>query len=109
MDRDVSVFETNIRLVGGLLSCFALTGDAMFRDKAREVAERLLPAFDTPTGVPRALVNLKTGHSKNYRWVSVEWMSSATLQESLLKFSNISHHSTNFDRSILLEKLHRKL
>ena len=67
---DVSVFETNIRFVGGLLSCYALTGDVMFRDKAEHVAERLLPAFQTPTGIPHALVNFKTGFSKNYAWAS---------------------------------------
>lgn len=56
-DTDLSVFETTIRFVGGLLSCYALTGDSMFRDKAAEVADALLPAFDTPTGLPYALIN----------------------------------------------------
>ena len=57
---ELSVFETNIRFVGGLLSCFALTGDPMFRDKAVHIAEKLLPAFNTPTGIPNALVNIAT-------------------------------------------------
>lgn len=59
----MSVFETNIRFVGGLLTCYSLTGDVMFRDKAEHIAEKLLPAFQTPTGIPNALVNLKTGVS----------------------------------------------
>lgn len=59
--NDVSVFETNIRFVGGLLSCYALTGDVMFRDKAQKIADKLLPAFQTPTGIPYAIVNFKTG------------------------------------------------
>lgn len=67
---DVSVFEVNIRFVGGLLACFALTGDVMFRDKAQEIANKLLPAFDSPTKIPYALVNFKTGFSKNYGWAS---------------------------------------
>ncbi|XP_055693255.1 mannosyl-oligosaccharide alpha-1,2-mannosidase IA isoform X2 [Lutzomyia longipalpis] len=67
---DISVFETNIRFVGGLLSCYALTGDPLFKDKAAYVADKLLPAFQTPTGIPLALVNLKTGMSKNYGWAS---------------------------------------
>lgn len=58
---DVSVFEVNIRFVGGLLACYALTGDVLFRDKAQEIADKLLPAFQTPTGIPNALVNFKTG------------------------------------------------
>jgi len=67
---EMSVFETNIRFVGGLLSCFALTGDVIFREKAYHIAEKLLPAFDTPTGIPHALVNIGTGRSKNYAWAS---------------------------------------
>ncbi|KAK9874993.1 hypothetical protein WA026_005808 [Henosepilachna vigintioctopunctata] len=70
MPNDVSVFETNIRFVGGLLTCYALTGDIMFRDKAQQIAEKLLPAFQTPTGIPHAIVNFKTGTSKNYGWAS---------------------------------------
>ncbi len=45
-----SLFETTIRAVGGLLGAAAVSGDAMFVAKAAEVAERLLPAFDTATG-----------------------------------------------------------
>lgn len=58
---DVSVFETNIRFVGGLLACFALTGDVLFKEKAQQIADKLLPAFQTQTGIPNALVNFKTG------------------------------------------------
>lgn len=60
---DLSVFETNIRYVGGLLSLYAFTGDTLFKDKAKYVADKLLPAFQTPTGIPNALVNFKTGVS----------------------------------------------
>ncbi|XP_014244407.1 mannosyl-oligosaccharide alpha-1,2-mannosidase IA-like isoform X2 [Cimex lectularius] len=67
---DFSVFETNIRYVGGLLTCYSITGDVMFRDKAEYIAKKLLPAFETPTGIPNALINFKTGHSKNYAWAS---------------------------------------
>ena len=50
MSGDVSVFETNIRYLGGFLALFALTGDALFREKAKETADKLLPAFNSPTG-----------------------------------------------------------
>lgn len=59
----MSVFETNIRYVGGLLSAYAFTGDTLFKDKAQYVADKLLPAFQTPTGIPNALVNLRSGVS----------------------------------------------
>jgi Glycosyl hydrolase family 47 len=67
---DISVFETNIRYVGGLLAAFALTGDPIFKEKAQYVADKLLPAFQTPTGIPYALINFRTGSSKNYGWAS---------------------------------------
>ena len=61
MDGEVSVFETNIRLVGGLLSAHHACGDPVLLTKARDLADRLLPAFATPTGMPYRYVNLKTG------------------------------------------------
>ncbi|XP_068212905.1 mannosyl-oligosaccharide 1,2-alpha-mannosidase IA isoform X1 [Palaemon carinicauda] len=67
---EMSVFETNIRFVGGLLSVFALTGDALFRDRALHIARKLLPAFDTPTGIPYGLINVANGIAKNYAWAS---------------------------------------
>jgi len=70
MTGDVSVFETNIRYVGGLLTAYAFTGDSMFKDKAVHIVDKLLPAFKTPTGIPYALVNMQTGMSKNFGWAS---------------------------------------
>jgi mannosyl-oligosaccharide alpha-1,2-mannosidase len=46
----VSVFETNIRYAGGLLSAYSFTGDKVFMDKAVHIVDKMLPAFDTPTG-----------------------------------------------------------
>ena len=61
VDGEVSVFETSIRLIGGLLSAHHACGDAVLLAKARDLADRLLPAFATPTGMPYRFVNLKTG------------------------------------------------
>ena len=110
LDKNVSVFETNIRILGGLLSAHLLAVEHLsakppdVRDKmnmgkapsvvnnnnssnndnsnnsssinnddelwvynnellamAIDVAERLLPAFDTPTGLPYGTVNLRHG------------------------------------------------
>lgn len=90
VNSDISVFETNIRFVGGLLSCFALTGDTMFRDKAEEIARLLLPAFNTPKGIPHALINVKTGASKNYAWASSGGSILAELGTMHLEFSYLS-------------------
>lgn len=69
-DRDVSVFETNIRIIGGLLSSYDLTGDADVLELAESMASRLSAAFDTPSGVPRSFVNVKTGRAFGLPWTS---------------------------------------
>lgn len=70
INSDLSLFETVIRFVGGLLSCYALTNDPMFLSKARDIADKMLPAFDTQTGLPLSQVNPKTGEAHNYAWAS---------------------------------------
>jgi mannosidase alpha-like ER degradation enhancer 2 len=62
-DRDVDVkhFEIVIRLLGGLLSSYELTGDERLLKLADDLGRRLLPAFDSPTGLPYVFVNLRTG------------------------------------------------
>lgn len=64
VDGEASVFETSIRLVGGLLSAHYACGDPVLLAKARDLADRLLPAFDTPTGMPYRFVNLATGATR---------------------------------------------
>ncbi|WP_396595493.1 glycoside hydrolase family 47 protein [Brevundimonas sp. R86498] len=62
IDGDIQVFEANIRLVGGLLSAHLACGDPVLLDKARDLADRLLKAFDaSPHGLPYRYVNLRTG------------------------------------------------
>ncbi|KAM7305706.1 ER degradation-enhancing alpha-mannosidase-like protein 3 isoform X2 [Ixodes scapularis] len=72
-DIVVSVFEANIRMVGGLLSGHILAsylqehhgrldwyrGDLLLM--AKELGYRLLPAFNTSTGVPHPRINLRLG------------------------------------------------
>ncbi|MEV6208494.1 glycoside hydrolase family 47 protein [Kitasatospora sp. NPDC051914] len=61
-DADVQVFETIIRLVGGLVAGYLCTGRQPLLDRCRELADRLLPAFTrSPTGMPYRYVNLRTG------------------------------------------------
>ncbi|PNF23714.1 ER degradation-enhancing alpha-mannosidase-like protein 2 [Cryptotermes secundus] len=70
---NVSVFETNIRIIGGLLSAHLLSyraGVAVQKgwpcngpllQLAEDVARRLIAAFDTTTGMPYGTVNLRHG------------------------------------------------
>ncbi|KAM2268170.1 hypothetical protein ACFX1S_046329 [Malus domestica] len=71
-DYEASVFETTIRVVGGLLSAYDLSEDKLFLDKAREIADRLLPAWDTPSGIPYNIINLAHGKPHNPSWTGGE-------------------------------------
>ena len=56
--KQMSFFETNIRMMGGLLSAHDLSGDRMFLDKALDLARRMLPGFNTKSGIPHAQIKL---------------------------------------------------
>jgi hypothetical protein len=74
-----SVFESTIRMMGGFLAAHHLeqknsgieatmdekgdnfTTNFYFLEKARELADKLKIAFDTPTGIPRTDVDFSTG------------------------------------------------
>jgi mannosidase alpha-like ER degradation enhancer 2 len=62
-DHDIYVrnFEVTIRLLGGLLSGYQLTGDKRLLNLAEDLGNRLLPVFNSPTGLPYVYVNLHTG------------------------------------------------
>ncbi|XP_075844334.1 ER degradation-enhancing alpha-mannosidase-like protein 3 isoform X3 [Microtus pennsylvanicus] len=78
LDNDVvvSVFETNIRVLGGLLGGHSLAimlkekGEYMqwYNDEllqmAKQLGYRLLPAFNTTSGLPYPRINLKFGIRK---------------------------------------------
>ena len=65
LDMEVQLFEVNIRLLGGLLSSYELTGDQRFLTLAAGLGKRLLPAFSSPTGMPYRFVNLRTGKTRD--------------------------------------------
>ncbi|XP_017112901.1 ER degradation-enhancing alpha-mannosidase-like protein 2 [Drosophila elegans] len=104
-DRDinVSVFETNIRIVGGLLSAHLLSKRAGIELEqgwpcqgpllrlAEDVARRLLPAFDTNTGMPYGTVNLRYGVPKGETSVTC----TAGVGTFLIEFGTLSRLTGN--------------
>ena len=76
-DHEVSTFETTIRMLGGLLSAHYLSttfpslapmtdddkgspGEDLYIEKATDLADRLLGAYESKSGIPYASVNLNT-------------------------------------------------
>lgn len=66
VDAPFQVFETNIRMLGGLLSGYHCTGERRLLELAVDLGDRLLVAFtESPTGIPYRFVNLRTAAVSN--------------------------------------------
>uniref|UniRef100_A0A6I8N827 alpha-1,2-Mannosidase n=1 Tax=Ornithorhynchus anatinus TaxID=9258 RepID=A0A6I8N827_ORNAN len=95
VNGEASLFEVNIRYVGGLLSAYYLTGHEIFRTKAIELGEKLLPAFNTPTGIPRGVINLGSGMSWSWGWASAGSSILAEFGSLHLEFVHLTELSGN--------------
>jgi len=101
-DRDIYVknFEVTIRLLGGLLSSYQLTADKRLLNLAEDLGNRLLPVFNSPTGLPYVYVNLRTGQTRDAVTNPAE---TGTL---LLEFGTLSKLTS---RPVFYEKAKRAL
>ncbi|KAK3356178.1 mannosyl-oligosaccharide 1,2-alpha-mannosidase [Neurospora tetraspora] len=117
-DQDVNTFETTIRMLGGLLSAYYLSteypnlapitdddigapGEDLYLEKARDLADRLMSAFDTPSGIPYASVNLGKfqglpSHADNGASSTAE---ATTLQLEFKYLANLTGEKDFWDRS----------
>ncbi|TWW66735.1 Endoplasmic reticulum mannosyl-oligosaccharide 1,2-alpha-mannosidase [Takifugu flavidus] len=77
-NTDVNLFETTIRVLGGLLSTYHLTGDQLFLDKAKDLGSRLMPAFNTPSKIPFSDVNIGKGTAHPPRWTTDSTLAEVT-------------------------------
>lgn len=90
-----STVQTTIRVLGGLLSVYHLSDeDPLYLEKAVELADRILPAFQTYIGLPLPMVNLgkKVGvFDKDLRGL----VSTAEVSTLQLEFRYLSHLTGN--------------
>lgn len=68
--RDINLFETTIRIMGGLLAAHGLSGEAVLLERARELADLMIMAFDSPTGLPYGTLDLGRKRAYNPTWQS---------------------------------------
>ncbi|KAJ9465808.1 Mannosyl-oligosaccharide 1 [Diplonema papillatum] len=70
IDVKASQFEFVIRVVGGLLSAYELSDEEYpeLLMKAKQVMNRLMPAYETSNGIPHASINLATAEHSNPLW-----------------------------------------
>jgi len=84
LDMEVQHFEVAIRILGGLISAQQLDGDRHFLELAIDLADRMLPAFRSNTGMPYRFVNLKT-HKTRCRFTNP-----AEIGTSILEYGTLS-------------------
>ena len=107
IDADVNIFETTIRMLGGLLSSYYLMDTTynntnysynnnntlksnIFLEKAIDLADRLIPAFNQSiTGIPYSSINLHSGHAKRNH-VDIGASSTAEFTTLQLEFKYLS-------------------
>ncbi|KAH9487353.1 Mannosyl-oligosaccharide 1,2-alpha-mannosidase [Psilocybe cubensis] len=103
-DRDghFNTFETTIRVLGGLLTAYHLSDeDPIFLEKAKDLADRMMPAFETPSGLPYSMVNLKLRKGvddPNYPYL-VSTAEASTLQLELRYLSFLTDDDTYWDKA----------
>lgn len=118
-DVVVSVFETNIRVLGGLLGAHSMavalkdSGKAMLwyqgelLPKAMDIADRLLGAFNTSTGIPYPKINLRYGINKPNSRVGHETDTcTACAGTMIMEFGALSRLT---GKSIYEEKAHKAM
>ena len=93
-DVYVQVFEVNIRILGGLLAIYDFTKNPKVLEKAIDFGNRLLPAFESPTGLPYHSVNLKTGKTSGDKGEGKgEIVNVAQAATYLMEFGILSYYS----------------
>lgn len=120
---EVNLFEVTIRVLGGLLSTYHLSGDKMFLTKAVskqmilfdtvysfnnghffhlkiDLGNRLLPCFDSPSGIPFSDINLSTLKAHSPKWSPDSSTSEVTTIQ--LEFRDLSRSTgdTNYEEVI---------
>ncbi|KAI5647021.1 glycosyl hydrolase family 47 domain-containing protein [Phthorimaea operculella] len=92
-NKDVNFFEVTIRVLGALLTNYHFTQDEMFLNKARDLGERLMAAFSSPSGVPYSDVNLAAGTAHAPEWSHYSTTSEVTTVQ--LEFRELTRVTGN--------------
>eukprot|EP00118_Oscarella_pearsei_P028265 m.1786 g.1786 ORF g.1786 m.1786 type:complete len:620 (+) comp7842_c0_seq1:46-1905(+) len=109
---NVNLFEVTIRVLGGLISAFHLSGDDIFKEKAVDLGDRLLGAFTSPSGIPYSDVNLKDRQGHAPQWgpdSSVSEVTTIQLEfRELSRMTNDPKYQRAADHVLqLIQSLHR--
>ena len=102
----VNVFENTIRVLGGLLSAYTLTDDAVFLRRAEEVGRVLLRAFHPPNPVPCGTLVVEAPSSCGFQaWANGQNAVVAEVGTLSLEFKALSHLLGDTDWSDRIDAL----
>ncbi len=84
-----------------MLSAYHLSGDALYLEKAVDLADRILPAFDTPTGLPLPMVNLAKRVGVRDQWApdQISTAEAATLQLEFKDLAQLTKNNTYWSKA----------
>lgn len=86
----INLFECTIRVLGGFLSTYYLTNDELFKEKAIDIGDRLMPAIEkSKTDVPYSDVNLRSRQAQQPAWGSSSSTSEVTTIQ--MEFGQLSY------------------
>ncbi|KIK99359.1 glycoside hydrolase family 47 protein [Paxillus rubicundulus Ve08.2h10] len=94
-DKYAPFFETVIRVLGGLLSAYALSGEPILLTRADDLGKSLLPAFKTHSGLPMYSVNTATGETrKGWAGSEILWSEAMSCQ---VEYKYLAHLTGRVD------------
>ena len=120
-DENVNTFETTIRMLGGFLSAHYLSttypnmaplaeddegkpGEDLYLEKAADLADRLMGAFESDSGIPHANINLQTGKPEMFH-IDGGASSTAEAASLQLEFKYLAHLTGETDYWAKAEKV----
>jgi len=99
---NVSVFEVNIRCLGGLLSAYHLTKDPFFLEQAKILGDHLLVAFDSPNGLPYTWLRFLANKKSNSDWTGGHVILSefGSVQLEFAYLSQVTKNTTYYEKAL---------
>ncbi|KAG6865828.1 hypothetical protein C0991_011447 [Blastosporella zonata] len=91
---------TTIRVLGGLLSAYHLSGgDSLYLERATELADRIMPVFNSPSGLPISEINLAKRTPVEDPNNVVSTAEASTIQLELRYLSHLTENDDYWDKA----------
>jgi hypothetical protein len=104
VDITLSLFETTIRVLGGLLSAYELSGEPVLLVKANYLGELLLHAFDEERPLPKVSLHVPTKIIWNPHWLNGK-QSIAEVMTLQMEFRKLAHFTGKCDFAFAVQRI----